>query len=88
MARDVMNPHPPVLRATDKVPEGARIIMEHRYCTLPVVDEEGRFLGVFGVNCLLRLVLPEAALVREGLRQGKSTMQHVSARVLNNLRPA
>jgi CBS-domain-containing membrane protein len=41
--------------------------MENRYRNLPVVDEEGLFLGVFGVHCLLRSVLPKAVLVKDGL---------------------
>ena len=67
-ARHVMDPNPSVLRETDRIADGARIIMENRYRNLPVVDDEGRYLGVFGVNCLLRLVLPQAVLVEQGLR--------------------
>jgi len=67
-ARSVMDPHPSVLRETDRIVDGARIIMGHRYRNVPVVDAEGRYLGIFGVNCLLRLVLPKAVLVEQGLR--------------------
>lgn len=67
-ARDVMDPHPSLLQATDKITDGVRIIMEHRYRNLPVVDDAGRFLGVFGVNCLIRTVLPKAVLVKDGLK--------------------
>jgi CBS-domain-containing membrane protein len=41
--------------------------MEHRYRNLPVVDEQGRYLGVFGINTLLRMVLPPAVVVEKGL---------------------
>ena len=41
--------------------------MEKRYRSLPVVDEDGCYLGVFGVNCLLKQVLPKAALMEKGL---------------------
>lgn len=67
-ARHVMDPHPSVLRETDSIANGARIIMENRYRNLPVVDGEGRYLGIFGVSFLLRLVLPKAVLVEQGLR--------------------
>ena len=32
-----------------------------------MVDDEGCYLGVFGVNCLLRFVLPKAVLLERGL---------------------
>jgi CBS-domain-containing membrane protein len=62
-----MDPSPSTLRPTDVIGTAARCIMDHRYRNLPVVDEEGHYLGVFGVNCLLRLVLPKAAVIERGL---------------------
>jgi len=62
-----MDPHPTVLKPTDIVSTAAKYIMDHRYRNLPVVDEDGRYLGVFGVNCLLKLVLPKAAVMQQGL---------------------
>lgn len=62
-----MDPHPTVLHPSDKVGKGVKCIMEHRYRRLPVVDDEGHFKGVFGVNCLLRLVLPKAVVMDKGL---------------------
>jgi CBS-domain-containing membrane protein len=66
-AASVMDPNPTVLKPTDIIRTAARYIMEHRYRNLPVVDQEGRYLGTFGVNCLLRLVLPKAAVMEAGL---------------------
>ena len=66
-ARLVMNPNPPVLRRTDKISVAADYIMAQRCRRLPVVDEEGRYMGVFGINCLLRLVLPKAVLMKDWL---------------------
>jgi CBS domain-containing protein len=51
----------------DKVKTAARFIMAHRYRRLPVVDTDNRFVGVFGVDCLLRLVLPKAVVMEDGL---------------------
>jgi CBS-domain-containing membrane protein len=62
-----MDPNPTVLHPSDRVRTAVGYIMEHRYRSLPVVDEEGRFLGVFGVNCLLRQVLPKAVVMEYGL---------------------
>ena len=63
-----MNPAPEVLKHTDRVGKAAEQIMAHRYRSLPVVDEEGRYLGIVGVNGMLRLVLPKAAVVDKGLK--------------------
>jgi CBS domain-containing protein len=66
-ARDVMDPNPTVLCATDTVSKGIGYIMSGRFRNVPIVDDRGCYLGVFGVNCLLRLVLPKAALMEHGL---------------------
>ncbi|MEA3278971.1 MAG: CBS domain-containing protein [Pseudomonadota bacterium] len=66
-AASVMDSHPTVLNPTDIISTAARYIMENRYRNLPVIDEDGRYLGIFGVNCLLRLVLPKAAIMERGL---------------------
>jgi len=66
-ARDVMDPKPTVLSATDTVSKGIGYIMDNRFRNVPIVDDDGCYLGVFGVNCLLRLVLPKAALMEHGL---------------------
>jgi len=66
-ATSVMDPNPTYLKSTDIIRTAVRFIMENRYRNLPVVDEDGRYLGVFGVNCLLRQVLPKAVLMEKGL---------------------
>lgn len=66
-ARDVMDPNPTVLAATDTVTKGIGYIMDNRFRNVPIVDDQGRYMGVFGVGCMLRLVLPRAALMEHGL---------------------
>ena len=66
-AESVMDPNPTVLKPTDTIKTAADYIMQNRYRSLPVVDEEGHYIGVFGVNCLLRLVLPKAVMMESGL---------------------
>ncbi len=66
-ARSVMNPNPAVLRCSDKISLAADHVMAQRCRRLPVIDEEGRYVGVFGINCLLRLVLPKAVVMENGL---------------------
>ena len=66
-ATDIMDPHPTVLKSTDMIKTAIGYIMENRYRNLPVVDDQGRYLGSFGVHCLLKNVLPKAATMKQGL---------------------
>lgn len=66
-AASIMDPKPTVLKPNDRIRTAAGYIMQHRYRNLPVVDDQGRYMGIFGVNCLLRLVLPKAAVMEQGL---------------------
>lgn len=67
-AAAIMNPHPTVLKSTDKISTAAKFIMQNRYRNLPVVDKSGCYMGVFGVNCLLKLVLPKSVMMEKGLK--------------------
>jgi CBS-domain-containing membrane protein len=66
-ARLVMDPYPSVLHKDETIAKGVELLMEHRYRNIPVVDDRGCYQGIFGVNCLLRLVLPKAVLLERGL---------------------
>jgi len=66
-ARSIMDTNPTVLQPDSTIATAMQYIMKHRYRNLPVVDGDGRFLGVFGVDCLLRLALPKAAIMENGL---------------------
>jgi len=68
-AAAVMDPSPTTVRPDDLIGTAVSHIMRHRYRNLPVIDQEGRYLGIFGVNCLLRLVLPKAAVMERGLEE-------------------
>jgi len=66
-AKLCMNPNPVFLRTSDTVARGAELIMSKQRRSLPVVDEEDRYVGMFSANCLLYLVLPQAATMEQGL---------------------
>ncbi len=66
-ANIIMNPHPMTLRPTDTVATAAERILKHHLRHLPVVDEQGRYLGTFSVYSLLKLTLPKAVLDKHGL---------------------
>jgi CBS-domain-containing membrane protein len=67
IAADVMNRTPTTLKSTDTIRTASQYIMKYRCRQLPVVDEEGHYVGIFGVNCLLKQVLPKAAIMEKGL---------------------
>ena len=57
------------LRPTDKVCDALRIMHTHQIRNLPVVDEEGQFIGLFGIRRLITLLLPKAAQIEHGLKE-------------------
>ena len=74
----IMDPNPTVLHPSDRISTAIQYIMDNRYRHLPVVDDENRFLGAFGVNCLLSLVLPKAALMEKGLESASFVRETLS----------
>ena len=54
----LMDSNPIRIHPQDTIGTAARKIMRRRYRSLPVVDDERRFLGVVQVNDMLRLLLP------------------------------
>lgn len=67
-ASSIMDPHPTVLKQNDMISKAIAYIMQHRYRNLPVIDDNGVYVGSFGVNCLLRNALPKAVLMKNGLK--------------------
>lgn len=87
-ARLVMNVNPAVLRNTDKISLAAEEIMAHRCRRLPVIDDDGKYVGVFGINCLLRLVLPRALVMEHGLDNAafvKMTLKDLHQRFIKHM---
>ena len=66
-ANIIMNPNPLTLRPTDTVATAAERILKHHLRHLPVVDEQGHYLGTFSIYSLLQLTLPKAVLDKHGL---------------------
>ena len=62
-ASDVMDPNPSVVKPTDVIETAVEMIMSHRYRSVPVVDDNGCYVGMFGVNCLLKQVIPSAVFL-------------------------
>ena len=66
-ASEAMDPNPITLNPTDTIECAADYIMNNRYRNVPVVDENFCYVGMFGVNCLLKQVIPKAVFMPQGL---------------------
>jgi len=87
-ARLIMDPNPARINPTDTIGIAARKILRRRYRSLPVVDDENRFLGVVTVNCMLRLVLPRAATIKSGvddISYADATLDDLRARLMKHI---
>ena len=73
-AQTLMNPNPVVLKPTDSVTTAASLILQNHLRHLPVVDEQGRYLGTFGIYSVLQLTLPSAVL-KQGLENVAFVME-------------
>jgi len=66
-AAEAMDPNPTTLKQDDTIGRAANYIMANRYRNVPVVDENFCYVGMFGVNCLLKQVIPKAVFLPKGL---------------------
>lgn len=58
-----MTPHPHSVRANDTVGRASDDLIAHRHINVPVVDEAGRLVGLFGLHDFLALLVPRIAMV-------------------------
>jgi CBS-domain-containing membrane protein len=56
-----------VLRTTDTVGTATNQMLQHRVADLPVVDEAGKFVGMFRIDRIFADLLPKAALIGYGM---------------------
>lgn len=58
----IMTRDPLTVRDDESVADAAAKLISHHYMSLPVVDLQGRYTGMFGIYDLLGLLLPRVAL--------------------------
>ena len=63
----IMLTDPKTIGADETVPAAVRLMKEYGMRNLPVVDGEGKLLGVFTTVHLVELLLPKAATIEGGL---------------------
>jgi len=56
LVKDVMTPHPTVIRPADSVHEALRRLVQGKRRHLPVVDDKGAVLGLLSIRDILRYV--------------------------------
>src|SRR5579864_1673459 len=60
---NIMTRNPKAVREDDTIGEAAREIIERQYINMPVVDNEGRLVVLFGIYDLLALLVPRVAVI-------------------------
>jgi CBS domain-containing protein len=65
--KDIMSTDVLTLGPDDTVEKAVELMIEHSVRNLPVVDGQGRLLGIFSTYRLLELLLPVAVTVFHGL---------------------
>jgi CBS-domain-containing membrane protein len=58
----IMTANPPAIPDNASVADAAAKLVAERATTLPVVDAQGRYIGMFGIRDLLGLLVPRGAL--------------------------
>lgn len=79
----IMTTTPPVVRDTDTIATAAQKLISKRYLGIPVVDKDGRYVGMFGADDLLGVVVPRVAIagsVASNLRFVGDDPKELSAR--------
>ena len=78
-ARDIMTPHPLSVTVGAKVTEAARLMLEHHFNGLPVVDPDAMVADIMSMSAEARY--PMAAVGKDGQLKGIVT----KAKVLSSL---
>jgi CBS domain-containing protein len=56
LVKDVMTPHPTVVRPYESVAEAMRLLMQGKRRHLPIVDDKGKILGLLSIRDILSYV--------------------------------
>lgn len=88
--KNVMLINPVTVNSSALLSEAIDLLFKHRIKTMPVVDDQGRYRGLFGIHTLIQTFLPRAALLGNGagltdLTFVHSTLATVSERLTERL---
>ncbi len=68
-AKNIMSFRLIKLSPADRVCDALKIMHTHQIRNLPVVDDDGQFIGLFGIRRMITLLLPKAAQINFGLKE-------------------
>lgn len=58
----IMTADPVTVRTTDSIAQAAEVLLSQRLLSIPVVDGNGRYVGMFGANDLASVIVPRIAI--------------------------
>jgi CBS domain-containing protein len=64
---DIMTPDPLTVLESEPLENAVTILRDNRFRSIPVVDEDGKMVGQFGIHALLKLLVPKIATMRLGI---------------------
>jgi CBS domain-containing membrane protein len=80
----VMLQNPFTVRDTATLSQALDILFQHRIKSIPVVDGQHIYRGLFGIHTLVRVLLPRAATLNEGSGLTDLTFVHDSLDTLKD----
>ncbi len=88
--QNVMLTNPVTVSDGALLSEAIDLLLEHRIKTLPLVDGQGRYRGLFGIHTLIQTLLPRAAILSSAgltdLTFVRDTLATVSERLTERLK--
>jgi len=66
-SQEALIPNAISLSPEQSIKEALKVLEEHHIRTAPVVDAQGKVVGMFGLHCLMEDLLPMAAQIEDGL---------------------
>ena len=64
---EIMTSNPVTVRDTQPVAAATALLRDNHFRSVPVVDDAGKMVGQFGIQALLALILPKAAVADDQL---------------------
>ena len=64
---EIMTTDPVTVREDQPVAAATAVLRDNLFRSVPVVDADGKMVGQFGIQALLGLILPKAAMADDGL---------------------
>ncbi len=81
----IMTPDPLTLNPDESVADALKKMYHAHVRSLPVVDAEGSFIGLFSICRLIEVLLPEAAMAGEGSLMDLSFVHPTMTEIMENL---